>query len=156
MMIIGGIGYLIAFLKRYQWSAFSFNFVLAAFTYQWSLLVQGRKPRTRAGLYKPGPGYMWISGWRIYFWRKKYREWWNTDDSKWNDAVLGAVSICFYSHQFSSNTWSRVFGGYLFDLILLYLGYRFSFTVHYHGAFRNCFLQGRNPTKACWYFASRL
>ena len=62
MMIIGGIGYLIAFLKRYQWSAFSFNFVLAAFTYQWSLLVQGRKPRTRAGLYKPGPGYMWISG----------------------------------------------------------------------------------------------
>jgi len=48
MMIIGGIGYLIAFLKRYQWSAFSFNFVLAAFTYQWSLLVQGRNPRTRA------------------------------------------------------------------------------------------------------------
>ena len=40
-MIIGGIGYLIAFLKRYQWSAFSFNFVLAPFTYQWSLLVQG-------------------------------------------------------------------------------------------------------------------
>ena len=46
MMIIGGIGYLIAFLKRYQWSAFSFNFVLAAFTYQWSLLVQGKDPRT--------------------------------------------------------------------------------------------------------------
>ena len=46
MMIIGGIGYLIAFLKRYQWSAFSFNFVLAAFTYQWSLLVQGRDQRT--------------------------------------------------------------------------------------------------------------
>ena len=41
MMIIGGIGYLIAFLKRYQWSAFSFNFILAAFTYQWSILVQG-------------------------------------------------------------------------------------------------------------------
>ena len=41
MMIIGGIGYLIAFLKRYQWSSFSFNFILAAFVYQWSILVQG-------------------------------------------------------------------------------------------------------------------
>ena len=40
-MIIVGFGFLMTFLKRYSWSALGFNFLFAAFTVQWAILVQG-------------------------------------------------------------------------------------------------------------------
>ena len=40
-MIIVGFGFLMTFLKRYSWSSLGFNFLFAAFTVQWAILVQG-------------------------------------------------------------------------------------------------------------------
>ena len=41
VMIVAGIGFLMTFLKRYSWSSLGFNFIFAAFTVQWSILIQG-------------------------------------------------------------------------------------------------------------------
>ena len=41
VMIIVGFGFLMTFLKRYSWSSLGFNFLFAAFTVQWAILVQG-------------------------------------------------------------------------------------------------------------------
>ena len=41
MMVVGGIGLLISFMKRYRYSGIGFNFVIAAFCYQWAVLFQG-------------------------------------------------------------------------------------------------------------------
>ena len=40
MMFIG-FGFLMTFLKRYGYSAIGFNFLIAAFVLEWSLLVRG-------------------------------------------------------------------------------------------------------------------
>jgi len=41
VMIVVGFGFLMTFLKRYGFSAVGFNFLLTAFTIQWSILVTG-------------------------------------------------------------------------------------------------------------------
>lgn len=40
MMFIG-FGFLMAFLKRYGYSALGFNFIVAAFVLEWSLIIEG-------------------------------------------------------------------------------------------------------------------
>ncbi|XP_066466300.1 ammonium transporter Rh type B [Tiliqua scincoides] len=40
-MIFVGFGFLMTFLKRYSYSSVGFNFVIAAFAIQWSVLIQG-------------------------------------------------------------------------------------------------------------------
>ena len=42
MMVIGGIGFLISYMKRYRYSGLGFNFLLAAISYQWSVLFQDK------------------------------------------------------------------------------------------------------------------
>lgn len=40
-MVFAGFGFLMAFLQRYGFGSVGFTFLLAAFTLQWSTLVQG-------------------------------------------------------------------------------------------------------------------
>ena len=40
-MMFVGFGFLMTFLKKYGYSAVGFNFILAAFVLEWSLLVEG-------------------------------------------------------------------------------------------------------------------
>ncbi|XP_015273611.1 PREDICTED: ammonium transporter Rh type B [Gekko japonicus] len=40
-MIFVGFGFLMTFLKRYSFSSVAFNFLIAAFAIQWSILIQG-------------------------------------------------------------------------------------------------------------------
>lgn len=40
-MMFVGFGFLMTFLKRYGYSAVGFNFVVAAYVLEWSLLVRG-------------------------------------------------------------------------------------------------------------------
>ena len=41
MMVVGGIGLLISYMKRYRYSGLGFNFLLAAVVYQWGVLFYG-------------------------------------------------------------------------------------------------------------------
>ncbi|XP_063172882.1 ammonium transporter Rh type B [Candoia aspera] len=41
VMIFLGFGFLMTFLKRYSFGGVAFNFLIAAFTLQWSVLIQG-------------------------------------------------------------------------------------------------------------------
>ena len=41
MMVVGGIGLLISYMKRYRYSGLGFNFLLAAIVYQWGVLFYG-------------------------------------------------------------------------------------------------------------------
>ena len=41
MMVVGGIGLLISYMKRYRYSGLGFNFLLAAVVYQWGVLFHG-------------------------------------------------------------------------------------------------------------------
>ena len=40
-MMFVGFGFLMTFLKKYSYSAVGFNFILATFVLEWSLLVEG-------------------------------------------------------------------------------------------------------------------
>ena len=40
IMIVVGFGYLMTFLKRYNYSAVSYNFMLAAFVFLWNQVVR--------------------------------------------------------------------------------------------------------------------
>lgn len=40
-MVFLGFGFLMTFLKRYSFGGVAFNFLIAAFALQWSVLIQG-------------------------------------------------------------------------------------------------------------------
>jgi ammonium transporter Rh len=40
-MIFIGFGFLMTFLKRYGYSAVSFNLLIAAFVIQWAIIIRG-------------------------------------------------------------------------------------------------------------------
>ena len=42
MCVTGGFGILLGYLKRFRYSGMGFNFFIAAFCYQWSILFQER------------------------------------------------------------------------------------------------------------------
>ena len=41
IMIIGGFGFLMTFLKRYSFSALGLTFVIVAFVTEWTILIHG-------------------------------------------------------------------------------------------------------------------
>ncbi|XP_045838768.1 ammonium transporter Rh type B isoform X1 [Meles meles] len=53
-MVFVGFGFLVAFLQRYGFSSVGFTFLLAAFTLQWSTLVQGFLHSTHGGRIRVG------------------------------------------------------------------------------------------------------
>ena len=51
IMIIIGFGFLMTFLKRYQWSALGFNFLITCCCFEWGILCQGFWHQVHLGSY---------------------------------------------------------------------------------------------------------
>ena len=108
MMVVGGIGLLISFMKRYRYSGIGFNFVIAAFCYQWAVLFQGlafgdhkgSRVLTKLKDEKSVTHTVWVIKTKIEFVESFSR--YSTGDcsiawnTKRNDPLLDSISVCIY------------------------------------------------------------
>ena len=154
-MIIVGFGFLMTFLKRYSWSSLGFNFLFAAFTVQWAILVQGFFFDEHPGAHAEESARNISANDVVSVGRRsagggaeipeEYQAWLDYEDRNFihiNLMAMIEVSTIDLYEQFSFIQIGRILNWCNFDLIWCRFGCCFTSPTIGYDYPRDCFLQG--------------
>ena len=159
-MIIVGFGFLMTFLKRYSWSSLGFNFLFAAFTVQWAILVQGFFFDEHPGAHSDETARNISANDPLSVARRsagpaadipeEYQPWMDYEDRNFihiNLMAMIEVSTNGFARTIALFKIGRIFNWCNFDLIWCRFGCCLASSTVGYDYSRDCFLQGMTKTQ---------